>query len=1095
MTFTGFARSRNRIQSSLPQTREQRQIQAGTDQFFKDIELRQAIEKESATQALDYLRTKFKADQDFRQNLYDLQSEQARFRRDQADAIYQNEVKRAELADADKNALLESISGISKTASDYLLKQAETKKQNEINFGRGLATKYGLTPDEVADLSEAEYGLNQYRLNDVAVVQRLRDAGASETELEQLISLSGWAKEGAVRIAVQNAGSDYSGYLSANSDTPFLINGREVSLVEAESEQSLELQSAVLDRLRGDFIDEYLPNVKPEYIVQYAKNSFQIAEGQRQTTVSDEVEKSAKISNQIAERTAFMANVRENAQNNSSLGMAAALRSELLDLSKDGTLETVPGRLLQRYAGFIALGVESKEIEISDAESFLLLGNFGQNFAEYAKPIREAIEYRYDDLQKGVNRQESKELAVYKQVTGKVEAEFRQRIEDDLPITDKDFQLYVDEMERQGVGVYRIQQGLAELDKYRRYDSTYLNDQEFKENNPDLYAGRPNSVTIADIAAANLSPAEYRKAVSLVESIEYPTVPENLLSQKRREYKNRLAQLLFDGEKRPGEISSTLEPATDAIMRIWENTYTTEYKKDGDSNRAASVADANVADTIVKGETTNTGLLRRKIKRGVGDGTDILDREYENFKLNPKLPVVTPDLNDLTKKIRRDPTVINREQLIPSQVLKEYAFLSQTNPGVRLPVQAITMYKASGIPHMDIIKAQLDFLRQSDPSIPEIPYEITVRQRAAVEDATGIDYEAFTRNIRYIPTDAEMLLDRRNRYSGRQTLFSSRFARDNPASSTIDFFKNLKGDKTGARVEMSDNEIITFLAIMYGESGSSGFDNAQRITDVEKSFGRFQINTKVHGDLLRSMGLSANDMFDPYSNMKMALALYRRRIEAKQNGFLDWGAYTNGSYQDHLERARQDLESWKVRPTRYQNPDNYRDDVSDGDRDILGVAPSGMSIGSNTGVQITARRDSDANQPGTDFVIEDGRRGAKFFWPYSSEVVRVTRNASANYIKGSGQSGYGNYVDILTTMPSGNRTQVRIAHFDSVNPQIQTGMTLPPGTFLGTQGTTGSTNGAPHISADFYHESEYYTHNEAARREFLSEYLDPLNLK
>ena len=369
--------------------------------------------------------------------------------------------------------------------------------------------------------------------------------------------------------------------------------------------------------------------------------------------------------------------------------------------------------------------------------------------------------------------------------------------------------------------------------------------------------------------------------------------------------------------------------------------------------------------------------MRRKIARDAGDGTQILDREFEAFKLKPgQLPVLTPDRSELTNKIRQDPTVINREQLIPSQVLKEYAFLSQTNPGVQLPVQAVTMYKASGIPHMDIIKAQLDLARQSDPSIPEIPYEIVLRQRAAVEDATGIDYEAFSRNIQYVPTDAELLIERRNNFSGRQTLFSSRFARDNPAFSTIDFFKNLKGDRSGSRVEMSDEEVITFLAIMYGESGSSGFDNAERITDVEKSFGRFQINTKVHGDLLRSMGLSANDMFDPYSNMTMALALYRRRVEAGQDGFSDWGAYTNGSYRDHLERARQDLESWKVRPTRYQNSDNYRDDVSESDRGILGVAPSGISIGSNTGIEITARRDSDANQPGTDFVIEEVRRGS-----------------------------------------------------------------------------------------------------------------------
>ena len=88
---------------------------------------------------------------------------------------------------------------------------------------------------------------------------------ASETELERLISLSGWAKEGAVRVAVQNAGSDYSGYLAENANSKFLINGNEVSLLDAERDESLELQAAVIDRLRDQFIDEYLPNVKPNH--------------------------------------------------------------------------------------------------------------------------------------------------------------------------------------------------------------------------------------------------------------------------------------------------------------------------------------------------------------------------------------------------------------------------------------------------------------------------------------------------------------------------------------------------------------------------------------------------------------------------------------------------------------------------------------------------------------------------------------------------------------------------------------------------------------------------------------------------------------
>ena len=78
-------------------------------------------------------------------------------------------------------------------------------------------------------------------------------------------------------------------------------------------------------------------------------------------------------------------------------------------------------------------------------------------------------------------------------------------------------------------------------------------------------------------------------------------------------------------------------------------------------------------------------------------------------------------------------------------------------------------------------------------------------------------------------------------------------------------------------------------------------------------------------------------MFDPYSNMKMALALMRRRFENGEDPYLDWGAYTNGSYKDHIGKTRQDLDTWKKRSTRYQNRDNYRDDVSLEDSQRLGA--------------------------------------------------------------------------------------------------------------------------------------------------------------
>lgn len=132
-----------------------------------------------------------------------------------------------------------------------------------------------------------------------------------------------------------------------------------------------------------------------------------------------------------------------------------------------------------------------------------------------------------------------------------------------------------------------------------------------------------------------------------------------------------------------------------------------------------------------------------------------------------------------------------------------------------------------------------------------------------------------------------------------------------------------------------------------------------------------------------------------------------------------------------------------------------------------GFGQQPMHSGSNSGVQITSSRDP--GEGGLDFVVAGGQRGAQFFSPFDATVVQVVtgKTAEIHLEKGEQGSGYGNYVDLRVTHPSGHVFDQRCAHFDNVNGSLKVGQTLKAGTFIGTQGRTGSTTGA-HVSCDAY---------------------------
>ena len=134
------------------------------------------------------------------------------------------------------------------------------------------------------------------------------------------------------------------------------------------------------------------------------------------------------------------------------------------------------------------------------------------------------------------------------------------------------------------------------------------------------------------------------------------------------------------------------------------------------------------------------------------------------------------------------------------------------------------------------------------------------------------------------------------------------------------------------------------------------------------------------------------------------------------------------------------------------------------------TAPTQLTPGKGLalkGVTITSPVDT-SGEPGFDFVIPGGR-GATFTTPFKAQVLKVVNDPwETNLEKGPGRRGYGNYVDIRGVDPiTGRQFDVRLAHFDKLNPALKPGAVIEAGTPIGTQGRSGSTTGA-HVSADFY---------------------------
>ena len=148
-------------------------------------------------------------------------------------------------------------------------------------------------------------------------------------------------------------------------------------------------------------------------------------------------------------------------------------------------------------------------------------------------------------------------------------------------------------------------------------------------------------------------------------------------------------------------------------------------------------------------------------------------------------------------------------------------------------------------------------------------------------------------------------------------------------------------------------------------------------------------------------------------------------------------------------------------------------------------SPVGQIIGPNTGIIVTDPADG---RGGTDAVIKNGQRGAKYSWPIQGQVLKVVNDRPTEYRleEGATKRDFGNHVEIRFRLPSGREVDALVSHFDQVA-DLKPGDTISPNTFIGTQGRSGSTTGA-HVSFDFYQKGTNIPDTEA-RDWFLKTHL------
>lgn len=277
-------------------------------------------------------------------------------------------------------------------------------------------------------------------------------------------------------------------------------------------------------------------------------------------------------------------------------------------------------------------------------------------------------------------------------------------------------------------------------------------------------------------------------------------------------------------------------------------------------------------------------------KQAIEDQTkqDLLSMEIRG---RAQQNAMTSKANQKTKEINREAKKYAEDQVRSARMAGKLAggaallggayFMSKEKPDA--PDEGIGMYK-------DYIEENNQSIRDIQTKMDELgttaPTQTVSEQDASTEPLTGS-----------FPTFKEPLTGSFPKpISSGQAMASGMGSYKGGATAT-----QAQMTKFAEQAGFSPENAKIMGAIAMGESGGRlGIDTVQSGLDPNKtnefSVGATQINVQAHGDKLKKLGYTADDLRDPVKNFQVAKMVYD-----EMGSFSPWSVYKSGDYKKYLD--------------------------------------------------------------------------------------------------------------------------------------------------------------------------------------------------
>lgn len=889
--FSGYARGGS-VQTFSPYSRA-RAITSGSA-YVRNAQAQAAqMRQQNAAFQHKYLQQSFNEAQNIRQVYRNLEVQAADLEREQKQALFNERIKAEEQRQASRMELMEALSGISQTATKFIVAEKQKRDKAQLEFSENLVIQYGLTGKEVAQLQAMEQGLETLDNQTSPLIAQLRERGVPEADIATLMNSSGYSAYGAALGAVKNAERDYDLYLTSKRNDIVSINGVEMSIASAENSGDAASLAGLFTKHRQNFISEYLPGYDAAFVAKHAREGFLQAESRRKRNVVTKIEDASREANRTLESRDLVTALKIDPNG----GYQQQLYKKSGGLNSP-TLGIVHNRQHEIFNELVSDGVVDSRV----AEKVLLQPVFAKHLNREV-PYEEAFPIKAAEIRSAIADQDKERIRVAnvardaslqqgKNLTEQLILEFANN-----PSSIND--VAIDEAQR-AIAKTGYIEGSNRLADLRQFSTERKNDKEF-----DQVWAKQKAIGIypstSEILLARLSPNKMTAELQSRKDFEDTGLTKDVQELRNKEINSSLRRILGEAY---GSTTRTLPPtfasAEQRARQIFDRHFRTAYK--GDANEATSYA----LDQLQKEYDKENGIFRTsKIGFSATSGL-VFEPGFDEFRASasPKKVNSLPVIVDAHNKNR---DAFRSELFVDTDRVKR--FVGELNQGINrpLPSEMFSISKSLGgkVPMSDILMSQIDLARKQDPTIPELNPEV---KKIFTEVEKTVDPRILS-IIQQYPTSKTV--DRALVESDIPPIYD----RSNPYVSYGQMLEQ-------AGVE--DKFIPIFTAIMMGESsGRPGIDTAQSGLDPNKlreySIGLMQINTKAHMDKLNKLGYTMDDLRNPVKNLMVAMMVWDEWIdvqmsqgksldEAKMIALDRWGAYRDGSYEQYLPQA---ISAWE----------------------------------------------------------------------------------------------------------------------------------------------------------------------------------------